>query len=234
MRMSAAMRTGPVEHDIEQNGLDGGYPGGDMRSQHVRDPLGIQSLAHQAGGLQPPTGPFGPMMLPMIPLGLPPHLGMLPFSGAPPGPNPPHMNPLGGLLYGQHPAGRAPSLPPAPKLPPSSSALDSPVTGSPQPPPADPSPPLLLGGWPTTNSMFGPIAGRPTNPMPPFSQTRDTGFPSSVLFPGDLQHPLSSDPLPIPPLSNPTTDQASPEVQMADGSPMTPPNLNLDTFNFED
>jgi len=194
----------------------------DMRQRHLSgDPLGIQSLANMAT-VDPTHSPFGPMMLPMIPLGLP-QMGMIPFGGQ--NPSVSQMNPMG-FMRGPLPGG----LPPTP-------ARDSP-TNSPHP--TEPT------GWPT---MFGPLAAGPS--VPPFTH-RETGFPSSVLFPGDLKHPLlhpatpplehylnsrlspiptnGSNPLPIPPNSKPIT----PDVLLAEGSPMTPPNLNLHTFNFDD
>eukprot|EP00092_Neocalanus_flemingeri_P032761 GFUD01035632.1.p1 GENE.GFUD01035632.1~~GFUD01035632.1.p1 ORF type:complete len:1660 (-),score=542.26 GFUD01035632.1:232-5211(-) len=202
----------------------------DLRQRQLSgDPLGIQSLANMAplehqGG----HSPFGPMMFPMIPFGLP-QMGMFPFGGQ--NPNVSQMNAMG-LMRGPQPGG----LPPTP-------ARDSPTGNSPHPP--EPAPPLQTG-WPT---MFGPLAAGPS--IPPFTH-RESGFPSSVLFPGDLKHPLlhpatppldhyldprssplptnGSNPLPIPPTSKPIT----PDVLLAEGSPMTPPNLNLHTFNFED
>jgi len=194
----------------------------DMRQRHLSgDPLGIQSLANMAP-VDPTHSPFGPMMLPMIPLGLP-QMGMIPFGGQ--NPSVSQMNPMG-FMRGPLPGG----LPLTP-------ARDSP-TNSPHP--------TEHTGWPT---MFGPLAAGPS--VPPFTH-RETGFPSSVLFPGDLKHPLlhpatpplehylnsrlspiptnGSNPLPIPPNSKPIT----PDVLLAEGSPMTPPNLNLHTFNFDD
>ena len=73
------------------------------------------------------------------------------------------------------------------------------------------------------------------------------GFPSTVLFPGDLRHPLlhpggpleqllQAGPLPPPsttnPLPIPAGQPATPEPVVAEGSPMTPPNLH--NFNFEE
>jgi len=195
----------------------------DFRQRQLSgDPLGIQSLANMAPvEHQGAPSPFGPMMLPMIPFGMP-QMGMYPFGG---------KNPMG-LMRGPPPGG----LPPTP-------ARDSPTHNSPHPPEA--TPPLQVG-WPT---MFGPLAAGPS--VPPFTH-RESGFPSSVLFPGDLKHPLlhpatppldhyldprssplptnGSNPLPIPPTSKPIT----PDVLLAEGSPMTPPNLNLHTFNFDD
>jgi len=72
-----------------------------------------------------------------------------------------------------------------------------------------------------------------------------SGFPNTVLFPGDLRHPLlqtgvwdhlreagrvppaTSNPLPIP-----SGQPITPEPAVAEGSPMTPPNLH--NFHFED
>ena len=205
----------------------------DLRQRQLSgDPLGIQSLAnmvpmeHQGQGS---PNSFGPMMLPMIPFGLP-QMGMFPFGGQ--NPAVPQMNPMG-LMRGGFPPG---GLPPTP-------ARESP-NNSPHPP--ETTAPPLQTGWPT---MFGPLSAGPS--VPPFTH-RETGFPSSVLFPGDLKHPLlhpatpplehyldqrssllptnASNPLPIPPTSKPIT----PDVLLAEGSPMTPPNLNLHTFNFDD
>jgi terminal uridylyltransferase len=201
-------------------------PGYSMPRQVPGDPLGIQSLAnmvpqpldHQGQGS---PNPFAPMMFPMIPFGLP-QMGMFPFGAQNPAAGP--MKPMG-LMRG--------GLPPTP-------ARESPTD-----PPHTVAPPLQAG-WP---SMFGPLSTGPG--VPPFTN-RETGFPSSVLFPGDLKHPLlhpatpplehyldprlsplttnGSNPLPIPPTSKPIT----PDLLLAEGSPMTPPNLNLHTFNFDD
>ena len=63
-----------------------------------------------------------------------------------------------------------------------------------------------------------------------------SGFPTSVLFPGDLQHPLNerderynvpSEPLPTAPSTAPATETGVPE-----GSPQTPPTINMRQFNF--
>lgn len=141
------------------------------------DPLGIQSLAN----LGPPVS--GPMMMPMLPFGLPP-MGLLPFSQAPTG-----------LQFGSSP----------PRLPPRSST---------SPPPS--SSPLLPPWPPAQSTLFGPV--------PPFSRGGDTGFPSSVLFPGDLRHPLSQAPGP----------RAGGSPEPGPGSPITPPNIDIHTFDFED
>lgn len=203
----------------------------DLRQNQISvDPLGIQSLANMAPVDQQSTqSPFGPMMFPMIPFGLP-QMGMFPFSGKNSALSSSNQ---AGFMRGPPPVG----LPPSP-------AENSPLNNSPRP--QEPAPPLQPG-WPST--MFGPLAAGTT--VPPFTH-RETGFPSSVLFPGDLKHPLlhpatpplehyldprssplptnGSNPLPIPPTSKPIT----PEVILAEGSPMTPPNLNLHTFNFDD
>jgi len=213
-----------------------GIPSQDLRQRQVSgDPLGIQSLANmipqpldQQGQGSP--NPFGPMMFPMIPFGMP-QIGMFPFGGQTPAAG--AMKPMG-LMRGPPPGG----MPPA-------TARESPTGKSPLPSEAAPAPPLQVG-WPT---MFGPLSSGPG--VPPFTN-RDTGFPSSVLFPGDLKHPLlhpatppidhyldprlsplptnGSNPLPIPPTSKPIT----PDLLLAEGSPMTPPNLNLHSFNFDD
>jgi len=73
--------------------------------------------------------------------------------------------------------------------------------------------------------MFGPLTTAPlSGPVPPFGN-RETGFPSSVLFPGDLHHPLLNAGL-LPEEEKPASPEPSP------GSPLTPPG-NI-TFNFED
>jgi len=98
-------------------------------------------------------------------------------------------------------------------------------------------------GWPqapaSTGNMFGPITpassqgpkpehmepigsflptfGNLPNPL----QMNQSGFPTSVLFPSDLQHPLREEPTNSLP-SNPNADPGVPE-----GSPQTPPNLNM-------
>jgi len=161
------------------------------------DPLGIQSLAN----LGPPGST--PMMMPMMPFGLPP-MGLLPFS-----------NPSPGIHF-------PPSISPPPP------AAHSPILGS---PPSSSS----LATWPSSQpTMFGSLTG----PVAPFN-TRDTGFPSSVLFPGDLHHPLLSPgsptqaSLPQPGLPS-AMKPSSPDPDLASGSPVTPPNLGLHTFNFED
>jgi len=211
-----------------------GIPHQELRQRQLSgDPLGIQSLAnmvpleHQGQGS---PNPFGPMMFPMIhPFGMP-QIGMFPFGGQ--NPTVPQMKPMG-LMRGPMLGG----LPPTP-------ARESPTGNSPHQP--ESAAPPLQAGWPT---MFGPLSSGPS--VPPFTN-RDTGFPSSVLFPGDLKHPLlhpatpplehyldprlspltnnGSNPLPIPPTTKPIT----PDVLLAEGSPMTPPNLNLHTFNFDD
>merc|ERR1719470_240781 len=187
-----------------------GFPQDLRQRQLSGDPLGIQSLANMVPVEQGQGSPnsFGPMMLPMIPFGLP-QMGMFPFGSQ--NPSVSQMNPMG-LMRGGPPGG----LPPTP-------ARESP-NNSPHP---------------------------PETTAPPLTH-RETGFPSSVLFPGDLKHPLlhpatpplehyldprssplptnGSNPLPIPPTSKPIT----PDVLLAEGSPMTPPNLNLHTFNFDD
>lgn len=169
-------------------------------------------------------------MFPMIPFGVP-QLGMFPFGAQNPAVGP--MKPLGAM---RGPPG---GMPPT-------QTRKSPTGSSPNPAESAAPPPPLQAGWPT---MFGPISTGPG--VPPFTN-RDTGFPSSVLFPGDLKHPLlhpatppidhyldprlsplptnASNPLPIPPTSKPIT----PDLLLAEGSPMTPPNLNLHTFNFDD
>ena len=78
------------------------------------------------------------------------------------------------------------------------------------PPNSSPSP------WPPgPGAMFG-------GPVPPFA-ARDTGFPSSVLFPGDLRHPLAA------------AEQGPTDIQeLVSGSPSTPPTLGIHTFDFED
>jgi len=212
-----------------------GIPSQDLRQRQVSgDPLGIQSLANmvplpldQQGQGSP--NPFGPMMFPMIPFGVP-QMGMFPFGAQNPAAGP--MKPPGAM---RGPPG---GMPPTP--------TNRSPTGSSPHPPESAAPPPLQAGWPT---MFGPISTGPG--VPPFTN-RDTGFPSSVLFPGDLKHPLlhpatppidhyldprlsplptnASNPLPIPPTSKPIT----PDLLLAEGSPMTPPNLNLHTFNFDD
>lgn len=66
---------------------------------------------------------------------------------------------------------------------------------------------------------FLPTFGNLPNPL----QMNQSGFPTSVLFPSDLQHPLREESLPGDPLpSHPTADTGVPE-----GSPQTPPNLNM-------
>lgn len=100
-------------------------------------------------------------------------------------------------------------------------------------------------GWPqapvSTGHMFGPItpsANQGPKPehmepigsfLPTFGnlpnplQMNQSGFPTSVLFPSDLQHPLREESLATNPLpSNPNADPGVPE-----GSPQTPPNLNM-------
>ena len=161
------------------------------------DPLGIQSLANLGHA---PSG-SGPMMMPMMPFGLPP-MGLLPFSS----------HEQGAMPFGH---GSPSSLPPQ--------SSPSPSPGSPKPPTSPP-----LNPWPPVQqpqSMFGPLTSAPlSGPVPPFGN-RETGFPSSVLFPGDLHHPLLHPGL-IPTEEKPSSPDPSP------GSPLTPPG-NI-TFNFED
>ena len=167
------------------------------------DPLGIQSLAN-LGGHAPPPG-SGPMMMPMMPFGLPP-MGLLPFSS--------HEQGGGGLPFGH---GSPSSLPPQ--------SSPSPSPGSPKPPTSPP-----LNPWPPVQapqSMFGPLTSAPglSGPVPPFGN-RETGFPSSVLFPGDLHHPL------LNPGMLPDAEEKPASPDPSPGSPLTPPG-NI-TFNFED
>ena len=96
--------------------------------------------------------------------------------------------------------------------------------------------------WPS----LGPV-------LPPFGPRDGLGalgaFPSNLLFPGDLRHPLlQPGPLdhllqagaglaPPPPLNTnplpiPSGQPVTPEPVVAEGSPMTPPNLH--NFNFEE
>ena len=194
------------------------------------DLLGIQSLANMVpveGHDKGSPIPFSPMMLPMLPLGMP---QMYPFGS----PSTSRMNPIG-VVQGPPPMFMQPLTKP-----------EQQIDGVPQPE-ASTAPPLQAG-WP---SMFGPFTSESC--IQPFPN-KDTGFPSSVLLPGDLKHPLfnpatppheqymdsklhklsskdGSDPLPIHP-NNITPD--TPEVPLAEGSPMTPPNLNLHSFDFED
>merc|ERR1719204_489658 len=127
-------------------------------------------------------------MMPMMPFGLPP-MGLLPFSSPD----------QGGAPF-QH--GSPSSLP--------SRSSPSPTPGSPKPRTSAP-----LNPWPPVQpqAMFGPLTTAPlSGPVPPFGN-RETGFPSSVLFPGLL-----------PEEEKPASPEPSP------GSPLTPPG-NI-TFNF--
>jgi len=203
----------------------------DIRQRHLSgDPLGIQSLANlaQVDHLRS-ANPMGPMMLPMIPLGMH-QMGMFPLS---------NINPVSSHQFG--PLQGISTIPTG--LETTSTSRDGQsITRSIQ---SDTHAPPLQSGWPT---MLGSLAPGPSIPF----NNHETGFPSSVLFPGDIKHPLLNpatpphelymdtgkipdtstltNPLPIPPTSKPIT----PEVPLAEGSPMTPPNLNLHNFDFDD
>jgi len=110
-------------------------------------------------------------------------------------------------------------------------------------------------GWPqapaSTGNMFGPItpssnqgAGAPgpnkenmeqiASFLPTFGnlpnplQMNQSGFPTSVLFPSDLQHPLREESLAAADRSDPLPSHPNPDTgDMPEGSPQTPPNLNM-------